>query len=115
RGELDEAQRLLERGGERFPHDARIARARAGSDLRQGQPKKALARLEEALRSLPEQPEELVELAELLLEAGSPVQARGVTSSLPTCRKCDRAWACFFSPAPCDNRRHSATGWNWIA
>jgi cellulose synthase operon protein C len=71
----EEAQVLLERGCKLYPRDDRLGRELARVELISGHRKEGLALLEPSLANLPEDPQELWSLANLLIDAGAADKA----------------------------------------
>lgn len=82
RGETELARGFFEQGRKAFPKDARMKQGLADVALRQGERKKAQEYLADSLRDVSQQPEDLWELANRLVNAGSVEQARGVLKQL---------------------------------
>jgi tetratricopeptide (TPR) repeat protein len=77
-----EAAKYLERARKRDPKDARIVQAMAQQRILDGDKKRAADLLQESLKNLPSDPEQLMILAGMFLQAGVPDWAEQVTSRL---------------------------------
>jgi len=83
RGQETEARRYLEEGAKRFADNTRFDRRLARLALRDGRPEAALAYLQRSLKTLPEQPEELWALGNMLIDVGELDQVRRVIDRVP--------------------------------
>jgi tetratricopeptide (TPR) repeat protein len=82
RGKAGEARGRLDEGRKRYPKTARFRLELARLELQHGHPRKALAQLEPLAQAPPEQPQELWELGNLLLDAGAAEKAAAVAERL---------------------------------
>jgi tetratricopeptide (TPR) repeat protein len=96
RDDLAAARRYLERGLARSPDDRRLGQELARVDLLAGHRAEARRHLESSLHPLPERPDELWRLGNLLVDAGDGEAARAVSQRLaragaPAAADCLRA------------------------
>jgi predicted Zn-dependent protease len=82
RRRAEAARGHLERGVRRFPGDARFALELARLELGAGRREQALACLGPCLAALPERPEQLWALGNLLIDLGEPARAEEVVARL---------------------------------
>jgi cellulose synthase operon protein C len=82
RGKVDDSRGYLERAAKLYPGDAGVNRKLARVELAEGKMQAALARIEQQLRNLSDQPVELWDLAELMIVTGGHERAGAVIDRL---------------------------------